>query len=153
MNALELKVPPAALVIIFAVAMWIVSNYVPSLAFGPPRRTVVAYGFVGAGVFITLAGIVAFRKVNTTVNPTIPGTTSVVVNSGIYRLSRNPMYVGFLFALTGWAAFLSHALAFAWLPFFVAYMNRFQISPEEQALTAKFGPEFADYKKSVRRWL
>ena len=63
------------------------------------------------------------------------------------------MYVGFLLALIGWAAYLSHALALVLLPVFVAYMNRFQISPEERALSAKFGPEFDTYKQSVRRWL
>ena len=153
MSALELKVPPVALVLVFAVAMWLVSANVPSLAFGLPWRTVVAVAFVGAGVIITLVGVVAFRKAKTTLNPTKPGTTSAMVTSGVYRLSRNPMYVGFLLALTGWAAFLSHTLAFAFLPAFVVYMNCFQISPEERALTANFGSEFLIYKQSVRRWL
>jgi len=152
-SALELKVPPVALVLVFAVAMWLVSANVPSLAFGLPWRTVVAVAFVGAGVIITLVGVVAFRKAKTTLNPTKPGTTSAMVTSGVYRLSRNPMYVGFLLALTGWAAFLSHTLAFAFLPAFVVYMNCFQISPEERALTANFGSEFLIYKQSVRRWL
>ena len=66
---------------------------------------------------------------------------------------QNGMYVGLLFALTGWAVFLSHVLAFAFLPIFAAYMNRFQISPEERVLSAKFGSEFSAYKQSVRRWL
>ena len=153
MSTLELKVPPVALVLIFGVAMWLVSAYEASLAFTLPWRTAIAVAFVGAGVIISLAGVVAFRKAKTTVNPTKPGTTSAMVTSGVYRLSRNPMYVGFLFVLTGWAAFLSHTLPFAFLPFFVAYMNCFQISPEERVLSAKFGSEFADYKQSVRRWL
>ena len=63
------------------------------------------------------------------------------------------MYLGFLLALTGWAVFLSHALAFALLPAFVLYMNRFQILPEERALASKFGHQFTDYSHSVRRWL
>ena len=153
MNTLELKVPPAALVLTFAVVMWFISDHMPLFAFILPWRTVIAIAFVSTGVIISLISVVAFRKARTTVNPTKPITTSAMVTSGIYRLSRNPMYVGFLFALTGWATFLSHALAFALLPFFVAYMNRFQISPEERALAAKFDSEFAAYKQSVRRWL
>lgn len=133
--------------------MWLVSASVPSLTFNLPWRTAVAVAFVGAGVIISLLAVVAFRKAKTTVNPTKPGTTSAMVTSGIYRLSRNPMYVGFLLALTGWAAFLSHILAFAFLPAFVAYMNRFQISPEERALSANFGSQFATYRQAVRRWL
>lgn len=123
------------------------------MAFRLPWRAIVAVAFVSAGFIIGLAGVVAFRRASTTVNPTKPGAASAMVTSGVYRLSRNPMYLGLLFALTGWAVFLSHALAFAFLPVFAAYMNRFQISTEERALSAKFGSEFDAYKQSVRRWL
>lgn len=153
MSALELKIPPVALVLAFAVAMRLVSAYEQSLTMALPWHTAVAIAFVCAGIIITLVAVVAFHRIKTTVNPTKPGTTSAMVTSGVYRLSRNPMYLGFLLALTGWAFFLSHALAFAFLPLFVAYMNRFQILPEERALSAKFGPEFSAYKESVRRWL
>jgi len=152
-NTLELKVPPVMLVLIIAVFMWLVSAYVPSLAFDLPWRIVVAIAFAGAGIIMIGAGVAEFRKTKTTVNPTKLGTTSAMVTSGFYRLSRNPMYVGLLLALAGWAAFLSHALAFAFLPAFVGYMNRFQIAPEERSLSAKFGPAFSVYRQSVRRWL
>jgi protein-S-isoprenylcysteine O-methyltransferase Ste14 len=75
------------------------------------------------------------------------------VISGIYKLSRNPMYLGFLLVLVGWAVFLSNALAFVFVPAFIFYMNRFQIDPEEKALVGKFGQEFVDYKSRVRQWL
>ena len=153
MSALELKVPPAALVLIVAAAMWLLAVYVPVLSFTLPWRTIVAVALAGAGFIITVAGLLAFRKAGTTVNPTKPGSASAVVASGVYRVSRNPMYAGFLLALTGWAAFLANALAFALLPVFVAYMNRYQITPEERALAARFGAEYAAYKASVRRWL
>jgi protein-S-isoprenylcysteine O-methyltransferase Ste14 len=68
-------------------------------------------------------------------------------------MSRNPMYVGLLLLLAGWALHLSHPLALLGLPAFVAYMNRFQIAPEERALRAKFGPAYEDYARAVRRWL
>jgi protein-S-isoprenylcysteine O-methyltransferase Ste14 len=153
MNALELKVPPLALGLVFAGTMWLGSAYVPSLAFALPWRRAVALTFVSAGVAISLAGIVVFRQAKTTVNPIKPETTSTMVTSGVYRFSRNPMYLGFLFVLIGWAAVLSHILAFAVLPLFVTYMNRFQILPEERALSAKFGEDFTKYRHSVRRWL
>ena len=78
---------------------------------------------------------------------------SNMVTSGIYRFSRNPMYLGFFLALAGWATYLSHLLAFALLPLFVLYINRFQILPEERALSDKFPQEYTAYKGSVRRWL
>ena len=82
-----------------------------------------------------------------------PESASSLVVSGIYRFTRNPMYLGMLLVLSGWAIFLSNALSFLFLPAYVVYMNRFQIGPEERALAAKFPQPFADYRSEVRRWL
>lgn len=153
MNALELKIPPVAVVLISAVAMWLASMPVPSLAFSWTWSILVAVIVAGAGLIFGLTGVVAFRKAKTTTNPVEPSATSVLVISGVYRLSRNPMYVGLLIMLSGWAIFLAHPLAFACLPVFVAYMNRFQISPEERVLSSKFGEDFTAYQQSTRRWL
>ena len=153
MNALELKVPPLVLVLVLALAMWFAAMQLPSLAMTLPWRHGLAVTISGVGILFLLAGGYAFQKAKTTFNPMKPDTASSVVASGIYRVSRNPMYVGFLFALAGWATFLSHPLPFLLLPVFVAYMNRFQISPEERALSAKFGDEYDTYKQGVRRWL
>ena len=153
MDALELKIPPVVLVLVLAMTMWIVAMQLPSLAFTLPGRHGLAAIISDVGIFFILAGAYEFQKAKTTLNPTTPAATSSVVASGIYRVSRNPMYVGFLLVLTGWAIFLSHPLPFLLLPAFVAYMNRFQISPEERVLSAKFGDEYDTYKQSVRRWL
>lgn len=112
-----------------------------------------AFIFCTVGVAIILAGFLAFLRAKTTVNPLTPEATTAMVTSGIYRFSRNPMYLGFLVVLTGWAMYLSNLLAFAFLPLFVLYINRFQIVPEERALCAKFSHVFTAYKCSVRRWL
>ena len=72
--------------------------------------------------------------------------------AGIYRLTRNPMYLGFLWILPGWGIFLSNAPAFLVLPGFALSMNRFQIEPEERALTRLFGQAFVAYATQVRRW-
>ena len=153
MNALELKIPPLVLVLGLAGAMWFAAMQLPSLAITLPWRHGLAVIIFGVGILLILAGGYAFRKAKTTVNPTKPAAASSVVTSGVYRFSRNPMYVGFLLALIGWATFLSHTLPFLLLPVYVAYMNRFQISPEERALSAKFGDEYEAYKQAVRRWL
>ena len=153
MNALELKIPPAAVVLIFAVAMWFASTQLPSLAFAWTWSTLTAVIVAVAGLVFGLAGVVAFRKANTTVNPAKPDAASALVIAGVYRLSRNPMYVGLLLMLSGWAIFLAHLPAFAFLPIFIVYMNRFQISPEERVLSSKFGEQFTFYLQSTRRWL
>jgi len=133
--------------------MWLASAAVPALAIAFPWRQGLAIGIAGVGVGFALTGVHAFHTAGTTVNPMQPTATSSMVTSGVYRLSRNPMYVGLLLALAGWAVFLSHALPFLFLPAFVMYMNRFQIAPEERALSAKFGDEYEAYKRAVRRWL
>lgn len=152
LNALELKVPPLALVCLFGALMWLVSaSSVSTIAL--PWRLAFALIFGTVGFAIVLAGVLTFRRAKTTVNPLTPEATTTMVTSGVYRYSRNPMYLGFLFVLAGWAMYLSTVLAFALLPLFVWYMNRFQILPEERALGAKFSHAFIAYKDSVRRWL
>ena len=102
---------------------------------------------------VSAAGVVAFRRSRTTVNPLSPEQASSLVVHGIYRFTRNPMYLGFLLALTGWSVHLANLAAVLLLPVFVAYMNRFQIQPEERALLQNFGARFAAYTQAVRRWL
>lgn len=82
-----------------------------------------------------------------------PGGASSLVQGGIYRFTRNPMYLGFLLVLGGWAVLLANGLAFVGPLAFVAYLNRFQIGPEERALAGLFGPEYAKYRARVRRWV
>jgi len=153
MANLELKIPPVALSVIVALFMWIVFMQIPQGSIYLPYKLLLVTIFLSIGILIALAGVISFHKAKTTVNPTRPNASSSIVDSGVYRISRNPMYVGFLFILIGWAIALSNILVFAFLPLYVLYMNRFQIIPEEKILSSKFGDEYLTYKKSVRRWL
>ena len=153
MRPLELKVPPVALAAIFAAAMFGLSRLAPSAHVVVPGSQAIAVALATCGAAVALAGVIAFRANKTTVNPLTPSASSTVVSTGIYRFSRNPMYLGILLVLIGWAVYLSNPVSACLLPGFVAYMNRFQIRPEEQALLAKFGPRFAQYMTNVRRWV
>jgi len=153
MSALELKIPPPAVGLLFAALMWLVSLSGLGLTLNLPGRLPVSVLLVSAGLGCIIAAFIEFHQAKTTINPLKPEAATTIVTSGIYRVSRNPMYLGFLFALIGWAVWLSHLLAFALLPFFILYINRFQIEPEERALSIKFGGQFREYKASVRRWL
>ena len=153
MTPLDLKIPPLLVVILTAVAMLVVSRVMPWLAYDWPWRVASGLALAVVGGAVALAGVVEFRRRRTSVNPMTPGAASTIVASGVYRCSRNPMYLGFLCALAGLAVYLSNAVAVGMIAFFVVYMNRYQIEPEERALLAKFGPEYAAYMASVRRWL
>jgi protein-S-isoprenylcysteine O-methyltransferase Ste14 len=150
---MELKIPPVALVLIFAVLQWLLAHFVSALTFLVPFRVPLAAVLATVGVALPIAAVVAFRTANTTVDPTRPEATSAMVIRGIYKLSRNPMYFGFLLMLASLAVVLMNALAFILLPAFVVYMNRFQIVPEERMLSNKFGAEFETYRQTVRRWI
>jgi protein-S-isoprenylcysteine O-methyltransferase Ste14 len=153
MHALELKIPPPAVAVLTAGAMWGISLVAPPLEMPAFIRvaTAVTIALVGAG--FSLAGVITFRRAKTTVNPMKPETTSSLVCSGIYGVTRNPMYVGLVFVLVAWAVFLSSVWALLGPLAFVLYMDRFQIAPEERVLSAMFGSDYADYKSRVRRWL
>jgi protein-S-isoprenylcysteine O-methyltransferase Ste14 len=153
MNCLELKVPPVAVMLVTALLMWLVAWSLPAGAIAVPARILFAMTLAIVGSAASALGVVAFRRASTTVNPTKPEATSSLVRSGVYTLTRNPMYFGFLLILFGWGIFLANPLVFLLLPVFVFYMNRFQIQPEERALTAQFGQVFVAYTTCVRRWI
>jgi protein-S-isoprenylcysteine O-methyltransferase Ste14 len=153
MQTLELKIPPVVLVALFALAMWLLAQQVPALAVPMSWRLLLAGIFSIAGIAVALSGVLAFRRADTTVDPRVPEQSSSLVIRGIYRYSRNPMYVGFLLLLAALACYLMNVAAFALLPLFVWYINRFQIAPEERFLLQKFGADYQTYCDTVRRWL
>jgi protein-S-isoprenylcysteine O-methyltransferase Ste14 len=153
MQWLELRIPPLLVVLVAAGGMLGVAHSAPGLTVTLAARSSVALALVALGAILATVGVLAFRGERTTVNPLTPSASSSIVSSGVYRFSRNPMYLGFLLVLAGWAVHLSNAGAALLLPPFVAYMTRYQIKPEERALLAKFGSEYAEYMSRVRRWL
>lgn len=151
--SLELRIPPLLVGAGFAGAMYGLAALLPRLSVTVPLREATALSLLAAGVLVAIAGVVAFRRHRTTVNPLDPSASSCVVTGGIYAVSRNPMYLGFALVLAAWAAQLSSIPAALLLPGFVGYLTRFQIQPEERALLAKFGAPFEEYMSRVRRWV
>lgn len=151
--SLELKIPPPALAFLIGLAMWGLSLGTTPLDVPASIRLSCALAIAVIGAGIALAGVLSFRRAKTTINPTRPQKASSLVCSGIYGITRNPMYVGLLLVLVGWSVYLAAPWALLGVAGFVFYIERFQIQPEERALAALFGAEFADYKERVRRWL
>lgn len=151
MHRLDLKIPPLIVGAVIAMGMWLASYILPEFAC-PPLR-IVAMGMGIAGAVLTGSAMLSFWGAHTTANPMKPSSASFLVTSGIYRFSRNPMYLGLLLLLAGWALYLANILAFLFLPAFILYMNRFQIKPEERALMDRFGRKYLEYASRVNRWI
>lgn len=152
-NALELRIPPPAIALLAAGAMWWLAAQTPVLVAPLVARVAVAIGLALVGVGITIAGVRAIRRAQTTANPMKPETATALVCGGVYTVTRNPMYLGLLVLLIAWAVYLSSAWALLGPLAFAVYITRFQILPEERALGTLFGAEYAAYRARVRRWL
>jgi protein-S-isoprenylcysteine O-methyltransferase Ste14 len=153
MLSLDHRIPPPVVGALVAAAMWGISTIGPQfpLASGPKYAAVLILVVVGSA--FDLLGILAFRRSRTTVNPLKPERASSMVTGGVYRVSRNPMYVGMALLLLAWAVYLSALLPFAGPVIYVLYITRFQIEPEERVLKGLFGEEYSAYAARVRRWL
>jgi protein-S-isoprenylcysteine O-methyltransferase Ste14 len=153
MRFLELKIPPPLVALLIGVAMWFAARLGPGLALPLAVRIAALVVLALAGGAIALAGDMAFKRAKTTINPLKPQNATALVTTGVYRYTRNPMYVGLALVVLGWAAFLGSAVALLGIVVFVAYITRFQIVPEERVLSAKFGADYSAYTSRVRRWL
>ena len=150
---MKLLVPPPLVALVCALLMWGVASWFPQLVFDFPLRQPLAYLLGGAGLAIDLVSVAAFVKARTTVTPLAPEKASSLVTGGLYRLTRNPMYLGMLLVLTGVAVWFGSPLNLFVLAAFVAYLTTFQIKPEEARLEEIFGAQYTAYKAQVRRWL
>lgn len=153
MTAFELKIPPLVQLVVAALLAFALERLTPRLSLHFPGALAIACLLAAAGAGIAVAGVVAFRRGGTTVNPLDPRASTKIVRNGIYRFSRNPMYLGMLLMLAAVLVVLSNiAAALVALPLFVWYMTRFQIMPEERLLQQKFGVEYTQFLLEVRRW-
>jgi protein-S-isoprenylcysteine O-methyltransferase Ste14 len=153
MHRLDTRVPPPLVAAAAAALMWGLARWWPLATFEVPGAPLWGTAVAVAGVLVVTAGGYEFRAAGTTFNPLRPQRASVVVTSGIYRVTRNPMYLGLLLVLVGWLVALEAATPLVGPVLFASYIGRFQIAPEERALTAKFGDEYRSYMARVRRWL
>ena len=153
MNAFEHRIPPPIVVVIFGAAMWLASRYTPHwMSDGALRPALAALIFI-IGLAFGGGGLRAFVKARTTIDPDHLDAASALVTEGIFRISRNPMYVGFALLLAAWAVYLAAPWTLLGVAAFVLFIWRFQILPEERAMADKFGLAYEEYRNRVRRWL
>lgn len=153
----EHRIPPPVIDLACAGGMWALARGFPGAQIWPraayPFGVGAALGLALAGSVLALAGVWEFRRARTTVNPLAPRRASALVQTGVFAITRNPMYLGMLLVQIGWATYLGNAAALCVLPLFVLLINRLQIQAEERILRERFGAHYTRYAKRVRRWV
>ncbi|WP_409433997.1 methyltransferase family protein [Litorimonas sp. RW-G-Af-16] len=147
------KIPPPILTILTMAAVWGVSRLSLLPTKSLPYQSYIGLSVSVLGLIILLISGMGFKRAKTTVNPFRPQSTSSIVDTGIYAISRNPMYLAMAVVILGYVIGLGQILGLLPLLAFILYITAFQIKPEERALTEKFGAAYTDYKSRVRRWI
>jgi protein-S-isoprenylcysteine O-methyltransferase Ste14 len=150
---LEFRLPPPFVALATVLIMWPLSHLFPITDALGSARIPVAMCLAILGVAFAGSGAMQFKRVQTTLNPRKPEEVSILVTNGVYRITRNPMYVGLMLILLGWSAFLASPVSLGGVVAFIAYINQFQIIPEERILLEKFGDEYQKYLAGSRRWI
>ena len=148
---MKTKIPPPIITLIC-----IVLNYLSTYLINPikfPNTEIISGLIFLLGLFTAIFAILLFKKDKTTVNPIDPEETTTLVTTGIFSITRNPMYLGLFFLISSTVLFFGSWLGIIILVIFVWYINKFQIIPEEQAMEKLFGKKYNEYKKNVRRWI
>lgn len=150
---MKLKIPPPIWLLIFMGLAKGLDMLIPALNVTLPAQRGLTYGLIIVGFLFALPAVRSFFVAKTTVNPHTPHKSSTLVTGGVFQLTRNPMYLGLLFILTGWCISLANLTGLAVIAGFIALITAFQIKPEEEMLQKLFGEEYAAYCRQVRRWI
>ena len=148
---IKAKVPPPLVALTFGFLINYTKNIFPKIEI---KNEIIFGSFmIISGLIIILSAIILFKKYQTTITPLSPSYATKLITDGIYKFSRNPMYLGLLLVLLGISIIINLTGGFFLIPLFILYLNLFQIIPEENAMVNLFKDEYLDYKKNVRRWI
>lgn len=153
MNFFEMRVPPVGVFLIGVLLIYLLQSSTYRVDIELSYRILVIGPLALYGAYVALMGVVQFRKAQTTVNPFTPGKSSVLVTSGVYASSRNPMYLGLLCNLIALSVYFATPVTLMVPACFKIYMDHFQIHPEERILNQIFGEEYVAYCATVNRWI
>jgi protein-S-isoprenylcysteine O-methyltransferase Ste14 len=148
---METKIPPPLVTLAFGLSIYFSRGLFPAVE--------IAYSFY-VGIFLLLLGFLIlisavrlFRIDQTTVNPLSPKQATKLVTEGIFKFTRNPMYLGMACVLASLAMFFNIIGGIVFIALFCAYITKFQIIPEEKAMSDLFSEDFDQYKQTTRRWI
>mgnify|MGYP001290029523 CR=1 FL=1 len=145
------KVPPPLVVLILIVSSYFSSKNIDLIYL--PFQTLISIFILSVGILILINPVLKFKKSKTTINPIKFKKVNKLVTSGIYKYTRNPMYLGLLMIVISSSIFYLNIYSILTPLFFYLWINRFQIKREEIFLTEKFGKEYLSYKNKTRRWI
>jgi protein-S-isoprenylcysteine O-methyltransferase Ste14 len=151
--SLERKVPPPIVALVVAWLMWVLAREVGLQNYEVPYKSMICAVLVMLGLIVDFSALWLFAKAKTTVNPISPSKATSLVTTGVYRYTRNPMYMGNFIFLLAWLIWMGSAYGVIGLILYVVYMNQFQIKPEESVLLNLFGKQYSQFCSQVRRWI
>ena len=146
-------VPPPLVYLVFLLAGWGLSRVVadPGVGLDWDLRRYVAFALIVGGLLIDGAAVQGFRRKGTPAEPWKDATA--LETEGLYRFSRNPIYLGYAIAYAGIAVAMNSLIALALLIPCMVMIDRFVVLREEAYLSRKFGAAYDAYRSRVRRWL
>lgn len=153
MPNLETKIPAPVVAIAVGALMKLYASIAQVSLDASPLLAEIGIRLSQLSAVIALLAFASFGLARTTINPLDPSRASALVTGGIYRVSRNPMYLSLLLLLIAYALRLGSWVAWLGPALFAMYVTRFQIIPEERILEVKFGAAFLAYKSRTRRWI
>ena len=148
---METKIPPPIVTLIFGFATYLSRKIFPEIEI--QYSSFFGIFLVLLGFFILISAVKLFRNDKTTVNPLSPEQATKLVTNGIFKLSRNPMYLGMAVILASVAVFFNIIGGIIFMALFCLYITKFQIIPEEKAMKELFAKDFEQYMQATRRWI
>ena len=145
------RIPPPLIAMLCVLIIFLSKSIFPSFVFSYKLQLGIFVSTIG--FLLLIVSIKSFIDNKTTINPLNLKKSTYLVTSGVFRFSRNPMYLGILLFLLGTAIILNIIGGLIISILFIFYMNFFQIIPEEKALQNLFGKNYRNYRKTVRRWI
>ena len=147
----DVKIHPPVLLVMHFLVAYFLNRLVPLSFLFPGILIWVGYALVVIGFGLAFSAVIRFMQARTTLDP--HGSVSEIVTGGIFGISRNPIYLGFVCLLIGFPFIFGSYWGLILSPFFILLMNTLVIQHEEAYLEKKFGEVYTSYKSRVRRWL
>ena len=145
------KIPPPIVTFICGIAIYFSKNFFNQ--FFSYNNSTISLFLLILGLLVFISAVKSFRTHKTTINPLEPRKASSLVTTGIFKFSRNPMYLGMLIILLSISFRFNLIGGIIISLFFYFFITKFQIIPEEVAMNELFGNEFVDYEKKTKRWI